>query len=472
MSKGWNDVSLGDLIEIKHGFAFKGSFFRNEPHGDVLLTPGNFAVGGGFKADKIKYYDGPVPEDFVLHKGDLLVTMTDLSKQSDTLGYPAFIPTNSDGRRYLHNQRLGRIVIKNNKETDLGYIYYLMCSREYRNEVLSSATGTTVKHTSPDRIKQFQVTLPPISEQRAIAHILGTLDDKIELNRRMNKTLEEMAQALFKSWFVDFDPVSAKAALKQHASRHQPAPGTESGGNRSAPVIWTLDRSHAYLDAMDSCIVDLLPDRLTPSELGEIPKGWEVKPLGMAAFQRRCRIKPSEVDPATPYIGLEHMPKRCISLSDWGNADGLASSKLRFNRGDILFGKLRPYFHKVGIAALDGICSTDIVVVAPVSSDWLSFVLGHLSSSDFVHYTDAASTGTRMPRTAWKDMAKYNIVIPSDDVAKGFNAASKPWIQRMLSTIHDLRSLSAVRDALLPRLMSGEVGLAKATEPLMPEQRL
>src|SRR5437899_969146 len=113
MASEWIENSLGELIEIKHGFAFKGELFQDEPQGDVLLTPGNFAIGGGFKADKFKYYDGPVPDEFVLHEGDLLVTMTDLSKEADTLGYPALIPPRTDGRRYLHNQRLGKIVIKN-----------------------------------------------------------------------------------------------------------------------------------------------------------------------------------------------------------------------------------------------------------------------------------------------------------------------------------------------------------------------
>jgi type I restriction enzyme S subunit len=85
MTGEWRETSLGELIDIKHGFAFKGEFFRDEPRGDILLTPGNFAIGGGFKADRLKYYEGPVPEEFVLHEGDLIVTMTDLSKQADTL---------------------------------------------------------------------------------------------------------------------------------------------------------------------------------------------------------------------------------------------------------------------------------------------------------------------------------------------------------------------------------------------------
>ena len=184
MTGEWTDSSLGDDVEIKHGFAFQGEFFHDEPQGDILLTPGNFAIGGGFKADKFKYYDGPVPNEFVLREGDLLVTMTDLSKNADTLGYPAFVPSRADGRRYLHNQRLGKIVVRDEASLDLRYLHYLMCSRDYRYEVLAVATGTTVKHTSPERIKRFCFMCPPLAEQRAIAHILGTLDDKIELNRR------------------------------------------------------------------------------------------------------------------------------------------------------------------------------------------------------------------------------------------------------------------------------------------------
>ena len=245
-AEGWRETVLGDLIEIIHGFAFKGHFISDEPQEDVLLTPGNFAIGGGFKADKFKYYTGKVPSDFVLSEGDLIVSMTDLSKQSDTLGYPAFVPECREGKRYLHNQRLGKILLKDT-DVDARYIYYVMCGAAYRHEVLASATGTTVKHTSPGRIKQFRFRLPPLSEQRAIAHILGTLDDKIELNRRINETLEAMARALFKSWFVDFDPVRAKAVLRNHAAQQAPGsitpPLRESRGDMSAALSLSKGRS-------------------------------------------------------------------------------------------------------------------------------------------------------------------------------------------------------------------------------------
>src|SRR3954466_2812591 len=126
--------------------------------------------------------------------------MTDLSKAADTLGYPAIVPK-SQGPRFLHNQRLGKVLIKPEAEVDKGFLFYLLRTAEYRHEVLASATGTTVKHTSPSRILSHKAKLPPLPEQKAIARILGTLDDKIELNRRMNATLEAMARALFQTWF-------------------------------------------------------------------------------------------------------------------------------------------------------------------------------------------------------------------------------------------------------------------------------
>ncbi len=448
MSKGWNDVQLGDLIEIKHGFAFKGSFFRSEPHGDVLLTPGNFAVGGGFKDDKIKYYDGPVPEDFVLHEGDLLVTMTDLSKQSDTLGYPAFIPTSSDGRRYLHNQRLGRIVIKDNRETDLGYIYYLMCSRAYRNEVLASATGTSVKHTSPDRIKQFQFSSPPISEQRAIAHILGTLDDKIELNRRMNQTLEEMARAVFKSWFVDFDPVRAKAALKQHA---EPAAQTSGNGTATAGE-WTVDCARAYLDVMDPQIVDLFPDRLVLSELGGIPQGWEIKTLG-----EDFRIIMGQSPPGGTYNqtgdGIPFYQGRTDFGFRYPGYRMYCTSPKRLGiPGDTLV-SVRAPVGDVNVA-LDECCIGRGVAAVRHKSRSKPFTYYSMRAlrSRFELFEADGTVFGALNKTAFHSMPW---LAPTDQLVATFDELCSPLDDRIKTAELGISALAAQRDVLLPKLTSG-----------------
>jgi type I restriction enzyme S subunit len=200
----WKTYRLGDHIHVKHGFAFKGQFFSDEPTENILLTPGNFNIGGGFKSGKLKYYDGEIPEDYILSEGDILITMTDLSKAGDTLGYSAKIPPHS-GITYLHNQRLGLVELLND-ELDLEYIYWLLRTRRYQYYIVSTATGSTVRHTSPKRIYGYEFDAPSDKEeQRQIAAILSSLDDKIELNLQMNQTLEKMAQAIFKEWFVDFN---------------------------------------------------------------------------------------------------------------------------------------------------------------------------------------------------------------------------------------------------------------------------
>ena len=131
-----------------------------------------------------------------------------------------------------------------------------------------------------------------------------------------------------------------------------------------------------------------------------------------------------------------------------------------------MFGKLRPYFHKVGPAPVDGVCSTDIVVVRPRRPTLGGFVLGHLSSAEFVDYASATSSGTRMPRTNWKDMAAYPVVMPPNDVVEAFEAAVSGLLQRIRNNILESRRLAEARDALLPNLLSGELRSLTKTAPL------
>jgi type I restriction enzyme S subunit len=169
-----------------------------------------------------------------------------------------------------------------------------------------------------------------------------------------------------------------------------------------------------------------------------------------------------DIDPATPYIALEHMPRHRTALSDWGSSDGLGSNKYEFKRGEILFGKLRPYFHKVGIAPVAGVCSTDIVVVSPIVRDWLGFVFYHVSSDSFVEHTNAGSTGTRMPRTSWNEMARYQLTIPPKGIVSMFTDQVRPMIDRIVAGIHESYTLAALRDTLLPKLISGEFRVGDA----------
>ena len=195
----WTNYRLGDLIEIKHGYAFSGTYITQEDNGIVLVTPGNFRIGGGFQEEKCKFFNGDVPEEYILRPGDLIVTMTDLSKNTDTLGYSALVPKSS--RTYLHNQRIGLVKMKTDC-VDYKFLYWLMRTHTYQRTIANSATGATVKHTSPTKIYEYQFNAPEKNVQKKIAGILSAYDDLIENNQKQIKLLEEAAMRLYKEWFV------------------------------------------------------------------------------------------------------------------------------------------------------------------------------------------------------------------------------------------------------------------------------
>ena len=427
MAGEWRRVSLGDLIEVKHGFAFQGEFFREEPPGDILLTPGNFAMGGGFKADKLKYYSGPVPTEFVLAENDLLVTMTDLSKSTDTLGYPALVPSSKLEGRFLHNQRLGKVLVKPIAPVVKRFLYYVLCSREYRDEVIASATGTTVKHTSPSRIHAFQFDLPPLPEQRVIAHILGTLDDRIELNRRMNATLEAMARALFKSWFVDFDPVRAKAE------------GRDTGLPRE--------------------ITDLFPDAFEESAVGEVPRGWQVGSVDDAFDLTMGQSPPGETYNQNGE-GLPFFQGRADFTFRFPTRRVYCTAPTRFaNAGDTLV-SVRAPVGDVNMAAEFCAIGRGVASVRHKTGG-RSFTYYSMRSLEN-DFTKFEAEGTVFGSISKKDFHNLACIIPAPEVVHAFEWIAGPLDDRIEHNEFESRTLAALRDTLLPKLISGEVRVKDA----------
>ena len=282
-------------------------------------------------------------------------------------------------------------------------------------------------------IPNFELLVPPTTVQDQICDSLEALDDRITLLRRTNATFESIARAIFKSWFINFDPVRAKAD------------GREPEG-------------------LDAATAALFPAEFEESELGLIPKGWQVAKLGDICGNPRVQAKPDHVPPETPYIGLEHMPRKSIALDASGTAEGLGSAKFWFERDDVLFGKLRPYFHKVGLAPRRGICSTDILVLRPTTPDWLGFLAMHASSDALIAHTTQHSNGARMPRTSWQDIHAFKVALPPARLATAFNEVVTPLFERLYVNIELAAQLSQARDALLPRLMSGTLRLPEAQE--------
>jgi type I restriction enzyme S subunit len=182
------------------------------------------------------------------------------------------------------------------------------------------------------------------------------------------------------------------------------------------------------------------------------------------AMYVRETVDPAQVEPDVIYVGLEHIPRRLMWLTEEGVAQSVTSAKAKFNAGDILFGKLRPYFHKVVAAPRNGICSTDVLPVRPARTELNGFVLAALSSDEIVREATAGSEGTRMPRASWKDLAAVQVPWPGEAVATAFSEQVDAIRNSVEGLLDEKRTLAATRDVLLPQLMSGKLRVNDAAD--------
>ncbi len=420
----WTETELGPLCsKIGSGATPRGGDKVYLDRGDVALIRSQNVRNDGFKTDGLVHIATEHADQLAnvtVVRQDVLLNITGDSVARCCQVDPRVLPARV-------NQHVA-IIRPRSSELNPRFLRYFLVSPRMQSQMLGWAhAGATRNALTKGMIESFKVPNPPIPVQCRVADVLGKLDDRIELNRRMNRTLEKMAAAIFRSWFIDFDIVHAKA----------------DGRDPDLPAE----------------IADLFPDSFEESELGLLPKGWKSGSLGDVADSPRRGVNPSDVPPTTPYIGLEHMPRRCIALDAWGRAEDVASGKSQFKQWEILFGKLRPYFHKVGIAPMDGVCSTDIVVVTPKTQDWHGYVVSLVSSKAFVDYTDSHSAGTKMPRTNWKDMSRYPLALPPPSLAKAFQNHVADFHRRIMLNVRQNLRLAGLRDALLPKLMTGEIGL-------------
>jgi len=302
------------------------------------------------------------------------------------------------------------LYVQDFKGNDPRFVSYFLRGMGFSTRSVAAA----VPGVNRNDLHRLTVARPPLSTQRRIASILSAYDDLIENNTRRIQILEAMAQAIYREWFVEFR-----------------FPGHEDV-------------------------------RMVDSALGLIPEGWRWSELREHAREVRAGIEPAGVPPETPYFGLEHLPERSIAIRDWGQASDATSRKYRFDPGDILFGKIRPYFHKVGIPPVQGICSTDAIVIRSFREAVAGLVLAVVSSQPFVQQAVQTSQGTKMPRANWNVLERYPVPVPAD---LGALAEFNTYILDSVRLIHVLvmvnRNLAATRDLLLPRLISGEIDVSE-----------
>jgi type I restriction enzyme S subunit len=392
----WKERILRELINIKHGYAFKGEFFSEIPNNNLLLTPGNFHIGGGFKDDKFKYYSGNIPNEYILSEGDVIVTMTDLSKAGDTLGYSAKIPRSE--KNFLHNQRLGLVEIIS-EEVDKDFIYWLLRTKSYQKNIVNSCSGSTVKHTSPTKIRDYSFLLPPLEEQKAIASVLSCLDAKIENLRKQNNTLEQIAQTLFKHWFIDFEFPNTDGK-----------PYKSSGGKMQSSV------------------------------LGDIPVGWQVGKL-------------EDIVLLSTGKGLEKSALKDDGQYSVIGANGKIgkTDKFLIDYPVIITGRVGT----IGIIniSIKKVWISDNTIIFSPSKNYFYYVYFWLKGTNL----KVLNRGSTQPLITQGDLKKLEIFIPSDRIINEFKKISTSLFNKKIKNEEQIQTLKNTRDTLLPKLMSGEL---------------
>jgi len=401
---------MRSLFAVKHGYAFDGKFFTSEGN-YVLLTPGNFFDEGGFKLkEKGKYYTGEIPDGYLLHRGDLLVAMTEQAE--GLLGSSAIIP---ESGKYLHNQRLGLITSCQPDLIDILFLYHLFNTREVRAQIRASASGVKVRHTSPSRIGEVKVRIPSVPTQRSIASILSAYDDLIENNTRRIAILEAMARAIYREWFVNFR-----------------FPGHEAV-------------------------------KLVDSPLRKIPQAWRVVKVEDAILINPRTTVPRDGDKAFVSMGAVPHNTMLIDLAQVEMRTGNSGSK--FKNGDTLFARITPCLENGKTAFVQFLPSDEDVafgstefIVLRSRSLCPEFVYLLARSNAFRDNAIKSMSGaTGRQRVQEKCFDNFHFAHPDPKTLSEFASFMQPVFRSVFTLAKKNANLRNTRDLLLPKLISGQL---------------
>ena len=432
-SSDWVLINLGAVCtKIGSGATPRGGKDVYLPSGPYALIRSQNVLNDGLGHDGLAYIGERHASELagveVLDR-DVLLNITGDSVARACQVDPHILPARV-------NQHVA-IIRPDPKKLDPGFLrYYLVCPTTQAKLLSWAGSGGTRNALTKEMIEAFDVQAPEdVSEQRAIAHVLGTLNDQIELNRRMNETLEAMARALFESWFVDFDPVRAKME------------GRDTG--------------------LPQEIVDLFPDRLVDSEIGEMPEGWEVFRLDQLSNHHAKSTSPA----CSPRLEYEHFS---IPAYDAGQrpaielGSGIRSNKTLVLNDAVLLSKLNPRIPRVWVPpAFTGrpqVCSTEFLVFRPRPPANRGLLFTLFTNRRFRTLLQSLVTGTSTShqRVPPKALKAYEVLAGSPKVFAVFGDVIGGMLARILRNRSETATLAALRDTLLPKLITGELRVQAA----------
>ncbi len=403
----WKEVELGDLVHIKHGWAFKGKYFAED--GDVIVvTPGNFLEEGGFRVreGKEKFYTDDFPKEFLLKKDDLIIAMTE--QGAGLLGSPALI---TEDNRFLHNQRIG--LFQNLKEDQISkkYMYYLFFTQYIRGMISGSATGTKVKHTAPKRIYNIKVKLPPLLIQKKIAKILSNYDDLIENNLKRIKLLEESARLTYEEWFLRF----------------------------------IIDGKKLEID----------------SETG-LPFGWKekrIKDFGQVVTGKTPSTSNDEYyNGDVPFVKTPsmHQYSYVLETDDYLTEKGASTQNNKFLKKNSLMVSCIGSAGVYALVAKDCQTNQQINSIKFFKKEYTFYMYG-FSQSFKIILEALGSNGATMTNVNKTKFENIKVVMPDILILEKYHKEVEPKFETILNLLEQNQLLKEARDILLPRLMTGMI---------------
>lgn len=412
MPQNWKTYKLGEVADVQNGYAFKSKDLVESGVPVIKIkniVPPNVSLEGA------GYFDGEIDsklEKYIIKKGDFLISMT---------GSTVNVMSSAVGKmgRYrlddvaLLNQRAGKIYVTDPDQIDFEYLCQYLARYEVHYNLALNATGSANQaNISPTQIKDIELNLPPLPEQTAIASILSTIDAKIENNLAINKTLEEMAMALYKEWFVDFGPFQ------------------------------------------DGKFVD--------SELGMIPEGWEVRSLRDVASINKNSIKKGRAPSQINYVDISSVGEGVVNnIEKLSFKEAPSRARRIINDGDIVWSSVRPNrksrFLSLGFNN-NTIVSTGFSVITPELVPF-SYLYSYACTEDFVQYLVSRATGSSYPAVTGKIFEEALILLPTPKILKEYSKIVDSYYIRCSLNRKQNQTLTTLRDALLPKLISGEVRL-------------
>ena len=426
---------LGDLISYKKGFAFKSTDYKDE--GVAVIRVSNF-VENSISPSDLKYVSKQIANANAavsLKEHDIIVATVGSwpTNPLSVVGRTISVPAWASGS--LMNQNSVTIRAISPHFLDQKFIYYQMKSAAFSSHVISKAQGSANQASiTLDAIFSYPLWWPEDKTvRRSAVEILFAIDSRIDLLHETNATLEAIAQASFKSWFVDFDPVRAKSEGK-------------------------------LPEGMDEAAAALFPNSFENSALGEIPKGWEIKNLGQVAYNVKSRIKNAEDWKNLDLLDLSRMPRKILFPFEYGKGKELSTSVFEFKKDDCLFGAVRPYFHKVCHATRNGVTNSSVLVIRSLVPENQFFVNLVASSKECVTHATSYSQGTKMPTINWENLSRFSIVCPPDNLQSIFCEYVSLFFKKAINNSLIINLLTELRDVLLPRLVTGQLKLPNSRE--------